>query len=97
MVASFDGGAITSDAGALLLGQTDRAISLSERFAACFSDTRSAGLVEHQVETMVMQRGAALVHECPGLGPRAFQLAREGQSRRSILNPTRTRRPNPYL
>ena len=30
VVASFDGGAITSDAGALLLGQTDRAIRLTE-------------------------------------------------------------------
>ena len=33
VVAAFDGGAITSDAGALLLGQTDRAIRLTERFA----------------------------------------------------------------
>ena len=65
VVASFDGGAITSDAGALLLGQTDRAIQLSERFAACFSDTCSAALVEHQLETMVMQRviGIALGYE----------------------------------
>ena len=65
VVASFDGGAITSEAGALLLGQTDRAIRLTERFAACFSDTRSAELVEHQVETMVMQRvvGIALGYE----------------------------------
>jgi hypothetical protein len=65
VVASFDGGAITSDAGALLLGQTDQAIRLSERFAACFSDTRSAALVEHQVATMVMQRviGIALGYE----------------------------------
>ena len=37
VVAGFDGGAITSDAGALLLGQTDRAIRLTERFAACTS------------------------------------------------------------
>ena len=56
VVASFDGGAITTDAGALLLGQSDRAIRLTERFAACFADTRTAELVEHQVETMVMQR-----------------------------------------
>ena len=65
VVASFDGGAITSDAGALLLGQTDRAIRLTERFAACFADTRTAELVEHQVETMVMQRvvGIALGYE----------------------------------
>jgi hypothetical protein len=33
VVAGFDGGAITSDAGALLLGATDAAIRLTERFA----------------------------------------------------------------
>jgi hypothetical protein len=65
VVASFDDGAITSDAGALLLGQTDRATRLTERFAACFSDARPAELVEHQVETLVMQRviGIALGYE----------------------------------
>ena len=31
VVAAFDGGAITSDAGALLLGVADRAIKLTER------------------------------------------------------------------
>ena len=31
VVGSFDGGAITSDAGALLLGATDRAIGLVDR------------------------------------------------------------------
>jgi hypothetical protein len=65
VVASFDGGAITSDAGALLLGQADRAIRLTERFAACFADSRTPELVEHQVETLVMQRimGIALGYE----------------------------------
>src|SRR3974390_1434352 len=65
VVASFDGGAIPSDAGALLLGQTDQAIRLTERFAACFTDTRTAELVEHQGETRVMQRiiGIALGYE----------------------------------
>jgi len=63
--ASFDGGAITSDAGALLLGQADRVIGLIDRFAACFSDARMAELVEHRVETLVMQRvfGIALGYE----------------------------------
>ena len=41
VVAAFDGGAITSDAGALLLGATDRAIRLIERFASCFADQRA--------------------------------------------------------
>jgi hypothetical protein len=65
VVAGFDGGAITSDAGALLLGQAGRAIGLIDRFAACFNDARTAELVEHQVGTMVMQRvfGIALGYE----------------------------------
>jgi hypothetical protein len=65
VVASFDGGTITSDAGALLLGGVDRAIRLSERFASCFTDTRVAELVEHSVSTMVTQRviGIALGYE----------------------------------
>ena len=42
VVAAFDGVAVTSDAGALLLGATDRAIGLIERFAACFSDGQDA-------------------------------------------------------
>ena len=65
VVASFDGGTITSDAGALLLGEADRAIRLTERFASCFTDTRVAELVEHSVGTMVAQRvfGIALGYE----------------------------------
>ena len=47
VVAAFDGGTITSDAGALLLGGADRAIRLTERFASCFFDTHVAALVEH--------------------------------------------------
>jgi hypothetical protein len=64
-VASFDGGAITSDAGALLLGATDRAIRLVERFSACFADARMAERVEHSVATLVGQRvfGIALGYE----------------------------------
>ena len=65
VVAAFDGGDHTTDAGGLLLGTTDRAIALVGRFAACFDDGREAGLVEHTVETMVAQRvfGIALGYE----------------------------------
>src|SRR5579885_2263867 len=49
VVASFDGGRMTSDAGALLLGATDRAVRLIERFASCFTDARDAALVGHRV------------------------------------------------
>ena len=60
VVAGFDGGAITSDAGALLLGATDRAIRLVDRFAGCFSDRRDPRLVEHLVRTLVGQRVFAI-------------------------------------
>ena len=65
VVGSFDGGAITSDTGALLLRATDRAIGLNKRFAACFDDRRCQELVEHSVETLVGQRvlGIALGYE----------------------------------
>src|ERR1700681_3487699 len=65
VVASFDGGAITSDAGALLLGATDRAIGMMGRVAACFHDARRAELIEHEVVTLVGQRvfGIALGYE----------------------------------
>jgi hypothetical protein len=38
--AAFDGGLVTSDAGALLLSATDRAIRMMDRFASCFHDER---------------------------------------------------------
>jgi hypothetical protein len=65
VVAAFDGGRITSDAGALLLGATDRVIGLTRRLAACFTDRRNPELIEHDVATLVMQRvvGIALGYE----------------------------------
>ena len=65
VVAAFDGGNTTSDAGGLLLGATDRAIGLVGRFAACFTDGRAQAQVEHAIATMVAQRvfGIALGYE----------------------------------
>jgi hypothetical protein len=65
VVADFGGGAISSDAGGLLLGPADKAIGLVDRFAACFADRRSAARVEYSVRTMVGQRvfGIALGYE----------------------------------
>jgi len=63
--AAFDGGLVTSDAGALLLGATDRAIDLVGRFADCFRDHRRQDLIEHAVGTLIGQRvfGIALGYE----------------------------------
>src|SRR4249919_587452 len=65
VVAAFDAGAVTSDAGALLLGATDRAIRMMDRLASCFHDVRCPELIEHQVVTLVGQRvfGIALGYE----------------------------------
>ena len=65
VVAAFDGGALSSDAGALLLRQTDRAIGLFARVAACFVDHRAADLTVHGLPAMVGQRitGIALGYE----------------------------------
>jgi hypothetical protein len=65
VVAAFDGGQVTSDAGALLLGAANRALGLVRRLVGCFTDGRAPELVEHTVETMLMQRigGIALGYE----------------------------------
>jgi hypothetical protein len=65
VVASFNGGTMTSNAGALLLGSADRAVRLVERVAGCFVDRRDPTLIEHSVATLVGQRifGLALGHE----------------------------------
>jgi hypothetical protein len=65
VVAAFDGGEVSSDAGALLLAQADRAMGLIERFAECFIDRRNPDLIEHSVKTLVGQRvlGLALGYE----------------------------------
>ena len=63
--AAFDAGLVTSDAGALLLGATDRVIGLVDRFADCFRDHRRQDLIEHAVTTLIGQRvfGIALGYE----------------------------------
>jgi hypothetical protein len=65
VVAAFDGGVVSSDAGALLLSKTARAIGLIERFAKCFEDRRDPDLIEHSVKMLVGQRvlGLALGYE----------------------------------
>ncbi len=65
VVAAFDGGAVTSNAGALLLRHCDKAIGLFDRVAACFVDHRNRELRVHELRTLVGQRicGIALGYE----------------------------------
>src|SRR5437667_6970077 len=63
--AQFDGGAISSDGGGLLLREVEKRIGILHQFAACFTDYRNADLIEHTVQELVAQRvyGLALGYE----------------------------------
>ena len=76
VVADFDGGAITSDAGALLLGATDQAIRLVERFTGCFTDGRDPGRVVHDVATLAGQRVLGVAMGPPLAGPASGPVGR---------------------
>ena len=63
--AQFDGGAITTEGGGLLLREVEKRIGIVRQFAACFRDYRNSDLIEHTVEELVAQRvyGLALGYE----------------------------------
>jgi hypothetical protein len=65
IVAEFSGGTMTSDAGGVLLQETDARLKLLTRFSQCFLDKRNPALIEHTVEQMVRQRvyGLAMGYE----------------------------------
>jgi len=56
VVARFDGGQITSEAGALLLRPVEQRTGILRQFARCFHDYRRADRVEHSVSELVRQR-----------------------------------------
>ena len=63
--AQFDGGAIATEGGGLLLREVEKRVGIVRQFAACFRDYRNADLIEHTVEELVAQRvyGLALGYE----------------------------------
>jgi hypothetical protein len=60
VTARFDGGAITSDAGGLLLREVEAKTGILRRFAACFTDHRDPDRAEHSVVELLAQRIFAL-------------------------------------
>jgi hypothetical protein len=60
IVGRFDGGAISSDGGGLLLREADRRLRLLERFADCFRDYRNPEAVEFTARELVSQRVMAV-------------------------------------
>src|SRR5512135_2321178 len=65
ILADFDGGDLTSHAGALLLRTTEQLTAIIRQFAACFTDHRNPDLIEHSVTDLLAQRvfGLALGYE----------------------------------
>ena len=65
VVAAFDGGTITSDAGGLLLREVEQRTGVIRQLADCFTDHRDPDLIEHTVQELVAQRvyGLALGYE----------------------------------
>jgi Transposase DDE domain group 1 len=56
VVASFDGGTISSESGSLLLREVEQRTEIVRRFAACFRDYRDPEKIEHTVEELIAQR-----------------------------------------
>ena len=65
VLAAFDGGEITSDAGVLLLRDRAKQINLFDRMTTCFTDHRDQKRVKHQLPTLLAQRvcGIAMGYE----------------------------------
>ncbi len=64
-VATFTGGTLSSDAGALLLGEVEKRTGILDQFAQCFDDYRDPSRIAHTVKDLVSQRvyGIALGYE----------------------------------
>jgi hypothetical protein len=60
VVARFDGGQQSSDAGGLLLNRVEKRRGIVRQFASCFRDQRDAARIEHTLEELISQRVMAL-------------------------------------
>jgi hypothetical protein len=56
VIADFEGGRITSDAGGLLLRELDQRYRLAEKVSRCLHDPRETHKVKHDLLTLVRQR-----------------------------------------
>ncbi len=56
IIANFDGGLITSDAGIIWIAELDKKLGITEKFANCFQDHRHQSYVDHSVHELLAQR-----------------------------------------
>ena len=60
LTVDFDGGNQSSDAGLLLLGQSERKLGVCGRLADAMPDRRDASRIHHEMFEMVMSRVSAI-------------------------------------
>ena len=60
VIAHFDGGDISSDAGGLLLREVEQRTGILKQFAECFTDYRKPEWIEHPVQDLLAQKAYAL-------------------------------------
>lgn len=98
----FDGGAISSDGGAILLRQVDRRIRLLERVDQLIPDPRNPFIIEHRQRTLLAQRVLGIACGWEDLNDQTtlrndlvFQLAsgREAAGRKAGRGDVDPRRP----
>ncbi|WP_448190062.1 IS1380 family transposase [Azospirillum sp. sgz301742] len=82
VIAAFDGGRLTSDAGILLLAEIDRRLGICERLADCIEDPRAPERIQHTLAEMIRFRalliaaGYADANDCDALRTDpAFKMA----------------------
>ncbi len=92
VVADFGGGAIPSDAGALLLGASDKATDPVDRIAACVQDGRRSGRAVHDLATPVGQRLFAIALGYEDLDD--HDALRHAPALGTVLGRLQTRRPD---
>ena len=56
IIANFDGGLITSDAGIIWIAELDKKLGITEKFANCFQDYRHPSYVDHSLHQLLAQR-----------------------------------------
>jgi hypothetical protein len=56
VVADFDGGVVTSDAGLLLLRETERKVGIIRRLIGCIPDNRDQRYIDHPMRELMTQR-----------------------------------------
>jgi hypothetical protein len=56
IIANFEGGRITSDAGIVLIAELDKKLEITAKFAKCFQDYRHKSYIDYSVHQLLAQR-----------------------------------------